>query len=78
MQRVHMSHKLTVDSPATDDQFGLTRDAVRISRDVSVFQWVEHHRTEERKLNNGETEVQHRIARLGTVEHNPGNVSPCR
>jgi len=54
---VHLSHKLSVDSPAMDDAFGLTRDAVAINRKVEIFQWVEQHEKKERKLQNGETEV---------------------
>ena len=53
-----MSHKLSVDSPTVDDEFSLSRPAVSIHRHVEVYQWVEHHKTQERKLRNGETEVQ--------------------
>lgn len=60
LQLVHVSHKLSVDSPAVDDQFSLSRPAVSIHRNVEVYQWVEHHKKQERKLRNGETEAQAR------------------
>jgi hypothetical protein len=55
---VHLSHMLSVDSSATDDIFGLTpKAAISLHRKVEIYQWVEHHRKEERKLGNGEIEV---------------------
>jgi len=55
---IHVSDKLTVDSPPGDAEFGLSRpNAVSIHRTASIYQWKEHHRRSERKLNNGETEV---------------------
>jgi hypothetical protein len=54
---IHTTHKVSVDGPAVDDTFGLSRDSISLSRRVETYQWVEHHRTEERKLNNGETET---------------------
>jgi len=54
---VHVSHRVSVDSPATDPDFGLSRESVSLQRNVETYQWVEHHSTKERKLQNGETEV---------------------
>jgi hypothetical protein len=54
---VHLSHILGVASPATDGDFGLTRDAVVMERKVEIFQWVEHQEKKEHQLQNGMTEV---------------------
>lgn len=56
---VHHSNKITVQDPATDLSFGLSRNSVSLTRKVEIYQWAENHRTTRRKLQNGETEVQH-------------------
>merc|ERR1711934_105699 len=88
---VHLSHAVTVDSPAMDDEFGLERNAVLLRRSVEMYQWVEHHSQEERKLQNGETEVKDKytyskewrsdIVNSGNFQHperheNPGGSMP--
>ena len=54
---VHISHAISVDSPAADHTFGLTRNAVSLKRQVEIYQWVEIKSRKKRKLQNGETEV---------------------
>merc|ERR1712054_70956 len=50
---VHTSHMLSVDSPAADDAFGIRNPgSIRLTRTVETYQWVEHHTTKERKLQN--------------------------
>jgi len=55
---VHASHQLSVDTPVSDSEFGLSRPSISLRRSVETFQWVEHKKTKETKLQNGETRVE--------------------
>ena len=53
---VHLTGKLGTQSPATDTLFGLQRDnTISVTRNVEIYQWVEHSKTTKRKQHNGDT-----------------------
>lgn len=53
---VYFSAEVTSDTPVSDDPFGLSRDALVLSRKVEMYQWREKERTEEREKIGGGTE----------------------
>ena len=58
---VHVSDMLTVDAPVTDHKFDLSRQAIALTRNVEIYQWVEKITKKRRKMQNGETEVREEI-----------------
>jgi hypothetical protein len=54
---VHLADKIQVDAPVVDDRFDLSRQAVSLTRNVEIYQWVESIKKERHKHQNGETEV---------------------
>ena len=54
---VHLADKLQVDAPVVDTRFDLSRQAVSLTRNVEIYQWVESIKKERHRRRNGETEV---------------------
>ena len=46
---VHMSGKADTQDVLSDDVFGVSATAIRLSRNVEMYQWVEHEKTSEKK-----------------------------
>ena len=46
---VHMSGKADTQDVLSDDVFGVSATAIRLSRKVEMYQWVEHEKTTEKK-----------------------------
>jgi hypothetical protein len=55
---VHLTDVTRVDSPATDPDFGISLDVVKLIRSVEIHQWVEEVKTETRnKVGGGSEEI---------------------
>ncbi|MFL6200123.1 MAG: TMEM43 family protein [Thermoanaerobaculia bacterium] len=55
---VHVSGPISTDGPVADEDLGVQADAVKLLRNVSMYQWVEEKRSETRKkLGGGEETV---------------------
>jgi Transmembrane protein 43 len=53
---VHVTGTLSASGPATDSEFGVKSDSVRLVRHAEMFQWTEDSETEsQKKLGGGET-----------------------
>ncbi len=53
---VHMSGKADTKDVLTDDVFGVSATAIRLERNVEMYQWMEESRTEEKKKLGGKVE----------------------
>ena len=53
---VHMSGKAETDDILSDDVFGVSAKAIRLSRKVEMYQWREHSKTVEKKKLGGKVE----------------------
>ena len=53
---VHMSGKADTKDVLSDDTFGVSATAIRLSRKVEMYQWREHKKTEEKKKLGGKVE----------------------
>ena len=53
---VHMSGKADTKDVLVDDQFGVSATAIRLERNVEMYQWVEESRTTEKKKMGGSVE----------------------
>jgi hypothetical protein len=54
---VHVSGPVTTEATLTDEQFGVSANALKLIRHVEVYQWVEDKKSEERKKLGGGTET---------------------
>jgi hypothetical protein len=54
---VHISGAVKMDAPVADDQLAVQADAVKLIRNVEMFQWVEHEKKESRSKIGGGTET---------------------
>ncbi len=54
---VHFSGRAETTDELTDEQFGIQRVALRLNREVEMFQWTEKKRTETRNKTGGGTET---------------------
>ncbi len=85
---VHMSGKADTKDVLADDQFGVSVTAIRLERNVEMYQWIEESRTTEKKKMGGSVEkvttytykkdwVDHAIDSSGFKEQghdNPGSM----
>lgn len=53
---VHMSGKADTKDVLADDQFGVSVTAIRLEREVEMYQWIEESRTTEKKKMGGSVE----------------------
>ena len=53
---VHMSGKADTKDVLTDDMFGVSATAIRLERQVEMYQWIEESRTQEKKKLGGSVE----------------------
>ena len=53
---VHMSGRAETDDILSDDAFGVSVNAIRLSRKVEMYQWIEHSKTTEKKKLGGKVE----------------------
>ena len=53
---VHMTGKADTQDVLTDDAFGVSATAIRLSRKVEMYQWIEHSKTTEKKKLGGKVE----------------------
>ena len=53
---VHMSGKADTKDVLTDDTFGVSATAIRLERNVEMYQWIEESRTSEKKKLGGSVE----------------------
>ena len=53
---VHMSGKADTKDVLTDDTFGISATAIRLERNVEMYQWIEESRTSEKKKLGGSVE----------------------
>jgi hypothetical protein len=54
---VHLSGAVKTDAPVADDQLGVQATAVKLIRNVEMFQWKEHEKSESHKKLGGGTET---------------------
>ena len=54
---VHMSGKADTKDVLTDDQFGVSATAIRLERNVEMYQWVEESRSQKKKKLGGSEET---------------------
>jgi hypothetical protein len=54
---IHINGAVKTESPVVDDQLAIQADAVKLIRNVEMFQWVEHKKEESRKKLGGGTET---------------------
>lgn len=54
---VHVSGPVTTEATLTDEQFGVSANALKLIRHVEMYQWVEDKKSEERKKLGGGTET---------------------
>jgi hypothetical protein len=54
---IHVSGAVKTDAPLTDDQLGVQVTAVKLIRNVEMFQWKEHEKSESHKKTGGGTET---------------------
>lgn len=54
---VHVSGAVKTDAPVADDKLGVQASAVKLIRNVEMFQWKEHEKSESRKKLGGGTET---------------------
>ncbi len=54
---IHISDAVKTDAPVADDQLAVQATAVKLIRNVEMFQWVEHEKKESRKKLGGGTET---------------------
>ena len=54
---IHISGAVKTDAPVADDQLGVQATAVKLIRNVEMFQWKEHEKSESRKKVGGGTET---------------------
>jgi len=54
---IHTSGAVKTDAPLTDDQLAVQATAVKLIRNVEMFQWKEHEKSESRKKIGGGTET---------------------
>jgi len=54
---VHLSGPVTADGTLTDDQYGVSAEALKLIRHVEMYQWVEEKKSEEKKKLGGGTET---------------------
>ncbi|MBQ2630037.1 MAG: primosome assembly protein PriA, partial [Kiritimatiellae bacterium] len=53
---VHMTGRANTKDVLSDDAFGVSATAIRLSRKVEMYQWREHRKTEEKKKLGGSVE----------------------
>ncbi|MEO8035313.1 MAG: TMEM43 family protein [Acidobacteriota bacterium] len=63
---IHVSGAVKTDAPVADDQFAVKATAVKLIRNVEMYQWKEHEKSESRKKLGGGTET------VTTWEYNRG------
>lgn len=54
---VHLSGEATTEDVLEDPEFGVSVNAIRLDRDVEMFQWVQHEKSESRKKLGGGRET---------------------
>ncbi|TNE90197.1 MAG: hypothetical protein EP330_09060 [Deltaproteobacteria bacterium] len=54
---VHLSGKATTDETLTDVQFGVSENAIKLDREVEMYQWVQHEEKKSEKKVGGKTET---------------------
>jgi len=54
---VHMAGPVATGDPVVDDELGVQAQAVKLIRNVEMYQWKEHEKSEERKKLGGGTET---------------------
>jgi hypothetical protein len=54
---VHISGAVKTETPVVDDQLAIESDAVKLIRNVDMFQWVEHKKSESRSKIGGGSET---------------------
>jgi len=54
---VHVSGQVTAEGTLTDEQYGVSADALKLIRNVEMYQWVEDKKSEEKKKLGGGTET---------------------
>lgn len=54
---IHVSGPVKTDAPVADDQLGVQATAVKLIRNVEMYQWKEHEKSESRKKVGGGTET---------------------
>lgn len=54
---VHLSGKADTQDVLSDDDFGISVKAIRLERDVEMYQWVEHEKKSEKKNVGGSSDI---------------------
>lgn len=54
---VHLSGKADTQDVLADDDFGISVTAIRLERDVEMYQWVEHEKKSEKKNVGGSSDI---------------------
>jgi hypothetical protein len=53
---VHLTGKATTDETLTDSQFGISANAIKLNRNVEIYQWKENKKTKTKKKTGGSTQ----------------------